>query len=154
MKQLETIRTFLTNREDVNFGLSGITFFKPEDINNESYGKSVVEKNGEGWKESWLVFAIDVHGDAILADLMSSQLEVQIIGHDSGDFETTTIADSLENFQHILSLLYTLQNSRPSWQDCYTNPITPAQRDPILQAIQTANPKTKLWYWEYFLDKH
>ena len=152
MNQLDTIRAFLTNREDVHFGSSGITFFQSKDISEASYGKTVAEKNGEGWQESWLVIAIDVYGDAILIDLTSPQLEVKSIGHDNGDFETTTIADSLENFQLILDQLYMLQSSRPNWEDCYINPITPEQRKPILQAIQKANPKTKLFYWANFLS--
>jgi hypothetical protein len=159
MTPLDKIKLFLTNVSDVSLGYNEITFFDPLNLQEEQVGfsfdtegNSLITGNDGDWKKEWLAIANDEVGDPIMIDTSTPELTVLSAQHGQGAWEPFTIADSLDNFQNIISILNKISENRTTPVDLGQNPIPDAQRQNALNHIKKQNPHTEIWFWEGYFE--
>jgi len=159
MTTLDKIKTFLQIANDISFGYSEINFCNPDNLDNEQIGYSVDESGNSlvtgddgSWPQEWLVIASDELGDPIIIDMSSTELTVLSAVHGDDIWESFIIADSVNNFKEIISLLTDLSKDRTNPVDLEKNPMTAKERQDVLEKIEKQNPGTELWFWEAFLE--
>lgn len=155
----DKVKIFLSGAKDVSLGYNEINFFDPENLLEEQMGYSI-DINGNtlitgadgDWKEEWLVIASDGLGDPFIVDTGSQQLTILTAPHGEGTWEPNVIADSLDNFKYIVSLIHDVARGRDNPVEIEKNPIPAKQKKNILKQIETLNPYTDISYWEDFLE--
>ena len=155
----DKIKTFLTTTKDISFGYNEINFYNADNLMDEQIGysidtngKSLTTGNDDDWQKEWLVIASDSLGDPIIIDTSSAKLTVLSAAHGEGEWEAFVIADSLDNFKDILSLLTIASKDRTNPVDLEQNPLTSKEQKDILRSIKRQNPDTELSYWEAFFE--
>jgi len=159
MTPLDKIKAFLTTCTDISFGYADIHFCNPDNLEDEQIGYSIdsrgnsllTGKDGD-WQQEWIVIASDELGDPIIVDTSSDQLTVVSAPHGEGEWMPIVIADSLDNFRDIISLLTDVSKGRTNPIHIEQNPVTVKERKAIMTKIRKQNPETKLWFWEAFFD--
>jgi hypothetical protein len=156
---LAKIKDFLSHANDISLGYNEINFFAPNNLDEQqigysidSNGNSLVTGNEGEWQEEWLVIANDQLGDSIIIDVSSPRLTVLSAAHGEGDWEAFTIADSLENFIVIISILKEFSKGRINPADLEKNPIADKERRRALTKIAERNPKAEMWFWETYFE--
>jgi len=156
---LDKIKQFLTNVSDISLGYNEISFFDPLKLQDEQIGFSsdmegntLVTGNEGDWKEEWIVIANDEMGDPIIIDTSTPQLTVLSASHGEGAWEPFIIADSLDNFQNIISILNKISDNRTTPVDLEKNPISNNERQNVLIHIKQQNPHTELSFWQDYLE--
>lgn len=159
MTPLDKIKQFLTTTSDISLGYSEIIFFDPLKLQDEqigfssdSEGNTLVTGNEGDWKEEWIVIANDEMGDPIIIDTSTPQLTVLSASHGEGAWEPFIIADSLDNFQNIISILTKISDNRASPVDLEKNPISNNERQNALNYIKQQNPHTELSFWQDYFE--
>ena len=155
----DKINQFLTNVSDLSLGYNEITFFDPRKLQEEQVGfsfdtegNSLITGNEGDWKKEWLVIAHDEVGDPIMIDSSAPQLTVLSAQHGQGAGEPFIIADSLDNFQNILSILSRIAENRATPVDLEQNPIPDDLAKNALNQISKQNPHTEIWFWEGYFE--
>lgn len=155
------VKEFLANAQPISIGYSEIHFFAPDALSEGQIGFSIDfngnsltgQKEGD-WKESWLVIGLDHLGDPIFIDNRNKNTPVLSSQHGHSEWETTLIADSLENFQLILKDLADLSYGRETPSELEQNPFDKKIVRAFLNKLKDNNPQTELWFWETFLDEY
>ena len=160
MTILDKIKNFLADTHDVSLGYSEINFIQPENLDEEQIGYSVdahnnslITGNDGDWQEEWLVIANDELGDPIFVDVSSPNLTVLSSQHGEGTWEPFVIANSLDNFKSIISILNDISNDGTNPVDLEKNPISVKERQNTLTSIEEQNPDVEIWFWEKFFEK-
>ncbi len=159
MTILDKIRNFLSDITNVSLGYNEINFIQPDNLDQEQIGYSI-DSNGNSlingddgdWQEQWLVIAADQLGDPIIVDVSSPNLSVLSAAHGEGTWEPFIIADSLDKFANIISILNNVSKDRTYPVDLEINPITDKERQEALRKIEQQNPEAEIWYWENFFE--
>jgi len=155
----DKIKSFLLSATDISFGYNEINFIHPDNLHKEQIGYSVdtngsslITGNDGDWREEWLVIATDQLGDPIIVDVSSSDLTVLSAAHGEGYWEPFVIANSLETFKGIVSLLHPISKKRTNPVDLEKHPITYIERQTALTKIEDQNSDAEIWFWENFFE--
>ena len=155
----DKIKSFLKTTPDISFGYSEINFCNPDNLDNEQIGYSIDESGNSfttdddgGWPQQWLVIATDELGDPIIIDTSSAELTVLSAVHGDDLWESFIIANNLDNFKDIISLLSKVSKDRTNPIDLEQNPVTDEEQQDVLTKIEKQNPDAELWYWEAFFE--
>jgi hypothetical protein len=153
------ILNFIDNQSDLSIGYNEINFFKSHNIEESQIGYSkdlsgqslVGEADGD-WRNGWLVIATDQSGDPIFLDVKSPGLVVYTAAHGEGNWEPEIIADTLSGFKPIMDRLQTLSVNRSNPIEIDQHPMMDAEKHNFLTYVEQANPNSKQWYWEQFIE--
>jgi hypothetical protein len=156
---LDKIKNFLSDVTDVSLAYNEINFIHPDNLDEEqigysfdSNGNSLIIGNDGDWQEEWLVIATDQLGDPIIVDISSPKLTVLSTAHGEGSWEPFVIANSLESFKAIISVLHKIAKNRTNQVDLVNHPITDKERKDALKKIEKENSDVELCFWENFFE--
>lgn len=159
MVPLDKIKQFLSGISDISLGYNEINFFDPLKLQDEQVGFSsdtegntLVTGNEGDWREEWIAIANDEIGDPILIDTSTPQLAVLSAPHGEGTWEPFIIADSLNNFQNIISILNKISENRTTPVDLEKNPISNSERRSALNHIKRQNPNSEISFWQDYFE--
>jgi hypothetical protein len=159
MTILDKIENFLSGVTDVSLGSNEINFIQPDDLDAEQIGYSVdpsgnslITGNDGDWQEEWLVIATDQLGDPFIVDVSSPKLTVLSAAHGEESWEPFVIANSLENFKAIISVLHKVAKNRTNPIELEKDPITDNERKDALTKIEQENPDVEISFWENFFE--
>ena len=112
MTNLDKVKKFLSETKDISLGYNEINFVDTDNLDEAQIGYSVdtnsnslISDNDGDWKKEWIVIASDQLGDPIIVDTNTSELTILSASNGEGDWETFTIADTLDTFKNIISML-------------------------------------------------
>jgi hypothetical protein len=155
----DKIKTFLSENKDVSLGYNEINFFDPENLDEEQIGyrvdmdsNSLITGNKGDWREEWIVIASDYTGDPIIIDVSSPKLTVLSAAHGEGNREPFVIADSMDNFKNIISILHDISKDRTNPDELENNPVKDKEKRNALTKIRQLSPDTENEYWENFFE--
>jgi hypothetical protein len=155
----DKIKTFLSDITDLSIGYNEINFIQPENLDENQVGyskdpdgNSLTTGNDGDWQVEWLVIATDQVGDPIIIDVSSPTLSVLSASNGEGSWEPFVIANGLDNFKNIISILKILSINREYPVDLDKHPISEYERQNALAQIEEQNPETEIWFWESFLE--
>ena len=155
----DKIKTFLSENKDVSLGYNEINFFDPENLDEEQIGyrvdmdsNSLITGNKGDWREEWIVIASDYTGDPIIIDVSSPKLTVLSAAHGEGNWEPFVIADSMDNFKNIISILHDISKDRTNPDELENNPVKDKEKRNALTKIRQLSPDTENEYWENFFE--
>ncbi|MFL5742600.1 MAG: hypothetical protein ACJ75B_20420 [Flavisolibacter sp.] len=159
MTILDKIRSFLSDTTNLSLGCNEINFIQADSLDEEQigysidqYGNSLVTGQDGDWHEEWLVIGADQLGDPIIVDVSSTKLTILSAAHGEGSWEPFVIADSLDAFKNIISILGNVSKERTNPVDMKKNPLTDKERQEALRRIEQQNPESEIWYWENFFE--
>ena len=159
MTNLDKVKKFLSETKDISLGYNEINFVDTDNLDEAQIGYSVdtnsnslISDNDGDWKKEWIVIASDQLGDPIIVDTNTSELTILSASNGEGDWETFTIADTLDTFKNIISLLRDISKDRTNPKEIEKNPISENDKQNILTKIESKNPDTEIWFWENFLE--
>lgn len=111
------------------------------------------DKTG-GWRKEWTVIGYaELCGDPIFIDSSDERFPVYTAIHGDGDWEPSPIAVSLGSFGRALSAVANIARGRENPAALEANPLTAAEREATLDAIQRDNPGLDLAFWELLLTQ-
>jgi hypothetical protein len=155
----EALQNFLSKAKDISLGYREINFCDLDNLEEEQEGynadpsdKPYTEFNEGGWRESWLVIASDDLGDPIFIDIATSALTVLSAEHGMGTWTPIVIADSLDNFQLIITKLKTLSKGRTTPVSFERRPISDQERTAFLTFIKATSSLIDVSYWSSFIE--
>jgi hypothetical protein len=159
MLDFESIKKFLDEVSDLSLGSSEINFLRSNGLEDGQEGYSF-DQNGESlitgqngdWQENWIVIATDYVGDPIFVDTTSPALMVLSAAHGETTWDPLIIADSLDKFKDIISILATISKNRSNPVDLEKDPVNDDERSAVLKAIKNISPHSEIGYWEIFLE--
>lgn len=159
MAAVDRIKNFLSDVVDISIGYREINFFPQTTLEEEQTGYSVdpdghslITGQDGDWQEGWIAIANDDMGDPFVVDTNSVSLRVLSAAHGEGAWEPFVIADSLDKFRNILSILIKLSKNRTNPVDLEKNPISNKERQAGLKEIEMQNPGAELWFWEGYFE--
>lgn len=159
MTPLEKIKKLLSDVIDISFGYNEINFFKADSLEEEQVGysfdtngKSLITGQEGDWQKEWIAIATDQMGDPFIVDTSCTNLKVLSAAHGEGTWEPFIVADNLDNFKSIISILNKLSKNRTSPVDLDKNPITKKERQNSLREIEQHNPDSELWFWNNYFE--
>lgn len=159
MRPLEKIKWFLSGMADVSLGYNEINFFQADTLEDEQVGYSFdttgksLNTGQEGdWQKEWIAIASDQMGDPFIVDTSSTNLRVLSAAHGEGVWEPFIVADSLDNFKSIVSILNNASKSRTNPVDLEKKPISEKERQDALRKIEQQNPNSELWFWKNYFE--
>jgi hypothetical protein len=155
----DKIENFLSDVADVSLGSNEINFIQPYNLDEEQVGYSVdpngnslITGNDGDWQEEWLVIATDQLGDPIIVDVSSPKLMLLSASHGEGSWEPFVIANSLDGFKALISVLHKTAKNRTNPVELEKHPITDKERKDALAKIEVENPDVEIWFWETFFE--
>jgi len=155
----DKIKNYLSDADDISLGYNEINFVPLHNISKgqvgysvDMNGNSLITGNDRDWQEEWLVIANDQLGDPIIVDISSADLKVLSAAHGQSTWEPFVIADSLDSFKVIISILNDISKNRRNPVDLEKNPISDKERQNALTKIEEQNPDAEIWFWENFFE--
>lgn len=154
---IEKIKDFLALTHDISIGYEQIHFFPAHELVEEQTGysiapngKSLITGQPGDWQRGWVAIGNDQLGDPIIADVNTPQLPIFSASFDMGQWSPIEIADSLDNFKAILSVMKKVSKGRTHPANLEKNPISDKLRIEVLTQIEQQNPGAELWFWESY----
>ena len=159
MTAIDKIKEFLDGISDISIGYNEITFFPSNRLEEYQVGYSfdpnavslITEQVGD-WQDGWIAIANDNLGDPFMVDANSNSLTVLSAAHGEGTWKPFIVADSLDKFKNIISIIKKVSENRTNPVDLEKNPISDNERNIALREIKEQNPLTELWFWETYFE--
>ena len=159
MTEIEKIKYFLQEIDDISIGFSEINFFTADNLDKEQVGysfdpngNSLITGQSGDWKDGWIVVGNDDLGDPLFIDSFDSNLPVFTSQHGQGVWDAKLIANSLDKFKVILVDLRKLSVERESPSEIEENPISKTDLDRFFNKIKSDNSGLDILWWEVFLE--
>lgn len=159
MTGIDAVKKILEKVPDISLGYSEINFLRSDELEEgqegysfDSSGKSLITGKDGDWEEGWVVIASDNVGDPIFVDTAVSFLPVFSAIHGQGTWDPFIIADSLDRFIDVISILARVSENRTYPVDIENNPIDNHERKAVIKEIRKLIPHSEVEYWEAFLD--
>jgi hypothetical protein len=137
---------------EVSLGYQTILVFRYPALQALQIGYSITptgESLNSGWPKEWIVIATEeLCGDPIFIDASTTGFPVYTATHGQGHWEAERIAVSLESFGRALKLIEGVSRGREHPVALDRNPISPAEKESVLAAIEQDNPRVKQDFWE------
>lgn len=147
--------------EPVSLGFRTVALVDPDDLAEAQVGYAVDpagraltgQKEGD-WSHDWLVVATeDEVGDPLFVDASKPDWPVSTAMHGEGAWSPEQVADSFTSFLAALDLVRKLAQDRETPVALERYPISPVERENVLDEIATKNPQASLTFWETWLEE-
>jgi len=148
-----------TIEPEVSFGYETIHVLKSPELKSHQIGysigptgKSLTGHRAGDWLEQWVAIGYeDLCGDPIFIDTLAPGFPVFTAIHGEGRWEPKQIADSLEQFGRVLSIIANLAKGRENPVALEENPLSQSEKENAITVIQRDNPRSSIEFWAILL---
>ncbi len=141
----ESVLNAVTKLESFEYDISGITFAKPNELNDAQRGYQDLPPG---------LFVIGHEsglGDPIGLDTRDPRLPAWTAMHGEGEWNPVQIADSLNGLIDAVAIMKRLSAGRECPVAVESSPLPRAECDAGLAAITNANPESNIEFWAVML---